>query len=61
MFIQYRCPKHQHVILYTDFGDVPPDAVRMIVPERPKVCPECGVSYYKWQCLPDGASDAIEG
>ena len=56
--VNLLCPVDNDVVLFIeDSGQM-----NMIVAERPRTCPKCKKSYYKWECVAEGlAKDEDEG
>jgi len=49
----YVCPIHEDQVLYKENADsIPPDVVKLTLPELPRECLKCHISYYKWECEP---------
>lgn len=46
--INYVCPVHPRVVLFTGDSDV----CEYVIVERPETCPKCNKSYYKSECTP---------
>ena len=45
--VYYYCPKDRKQVLYVE----DPSQIGLVVAERPKTCPRCKQSYYKWECI----------
>jgi len=49
--IEYFCPKDLDIVLYVEHVDSDHSRnFHFLIPERPKTCPNCKISYYKNEC-----------
>jgi hypothetical protein len=51
--IEYLCPNDSDIVLYVEHVDVHPRSsldVHWLLPERPRTCPKCKNSFYKYEC-----------
>jgi len=50
--VQYYYPNDQdQLLLEEDHRREETRVLKMLVPERPLMCPKCNKSYYKWECV----------
>lgn len=53
--VRYCCPKHDDVVLYEDDSRSDDSfSFKFIVPEAPRKCDRCSISYYREECSRHG-------